>query len=73
MRLRRDVIVECSKCSCNCTCKENNDCPTREEMMNNIRGFNFAITELALYLDTHPYDTNALAMHKDIANAIEML
>ena len=36
----------------------------RREMINDIRGLEFAITELALYLDTHPEDSKALCLHK---------
>lgn len=36
----------------------------RREMINDIRGLEFAITELALYLDTHPEDRKALCLHK---------
>lgn len=32
------------------------DCDLRREMMQEIRCCEFAITELALYLDTHPDD-----------------
>lgn len=45
----------------------NNDCnydQTREEMMERIKCLNFAITELALYLDTHPEDEKALCLHR---------
>ena len=54
-------------CNCTCTCKENNNnnsC-SREEMLNEVRCYNFAITELALYLDTNPCDTRAIALHKE--------
>lgn len=36
----------------------------RREMINDIRGLEFAITELALYLDTHPEDRRAICLHK---------
>ena len=36
----------------------------RAKLLNNIREVGFAITELNLFLDTHPYDRNALAMFK---------
>lgn len=52
-----------NNCNCTCNCKNNNI--TREEMLNEIRCYNFAITELALYLDTHPCDERALRMHKE--------
>ena len=36
----------------------------RREMANEIRGLDFAIVELALYLDTHPTDKKALCLHR---------
>ncbi len=58
----------------NCPCEnnnednnvnENNNCNdnTRSEMMQKIKSYNFAIIELALYLDTHPDDEKALCLH----------
>ncbi len=38
---------------------------TRCEMLKKIREYNFAIIELALYLDTHPEDQKALCLHKE--------
>ena len=37
---------------------------TREEMMERIKGLNFAIIELGLYLDTHNDDQKALCLHR---------
>jgi regulator of sirC expression with transglutaminase-like and TPR domain len=34
----------------------------KEEMLQQIRCCDFAINELALYLDTHPTDDNALCI-----------
>lgn len=43
----------------------NNNCDsTRKEMMEKIKCLNFAITELGLYLDTHPEDEKALCLHR---------
>ncbi len=56
--------------NCNCdnveNISENNCCNDnlREEMMEKIKSYNFAIIELALYLDTHPDDEKALCLHK---------
>ena len=55
----------------NCNCNEvesvsNNNCcdnSLRSEMMEKIKCYNFAIIELALYLDTHPDDEKALCLH----------
>ena len=40
---------------------------TREEMMERIKGLNFAIIELGLYLDTHKDDEKALCLHRKYA------
>ena len=45
-----------------CECEEFNQ--TREEMMSRIKGLNFAIIELGLYLDTHVDDEKALCLHR---------
>ena len=45
-----------------CECDQFNQ--TREEMMERIKCLNFAITELGLYLDTHPEDEKALCLHR---------
>ena len=34
-------------------------------MLNKIRSLNFAIVELAQYLDTHPNDKKALCLHRE--------
>lgn len=55
----------------NCNCNEvesvnNNTCcdnSLRNELMEKIKCYNFAIIELALYLDTHPDDEKALCLH----------
>ena len=44
------------------SCECGND-ETREEMLNKIKAYNFAIIELALYLDTHPDDERAICLH----------
>ena len=43
------------------TCESFNE--TREEMLKKIKCLQFAIIELALYLDTHPDDEKALCLH----------
>lgn len=52
---------------CNCSCEpvvNTIDCNNRREMMEQIRCYEFAINELALYLDTHPEDQKALCLHR---------
>ena len=39
------------------------NCEMRRKMANEIRSLEFAITELALYLDTHKDDERALCLH----------
>lgn len=48
-----------------CECDQFNQ--TREEMLEKIKCLNFAITELALYLDTHNDDEKALCLHRKYA------
>lgn len=43
----------------------------QEEMLSEIRCHEFAITELALYLDTHPDDKKALCLHRKYCNELE--
>ena len=40
------------------------DCCEKEELLQQIRCCDFAINELALYLDTHPTDEKALCLHR---------
>lgn len=49
---------------CDCELERTVNCETRREMMQQIRCYEFAITELALYLDTHPEDEKALCLHR---------
>jgi len=46
---------------------------TREEMIQNIRCLDFAVVELALYLDTHEDDERALRLHREYANRLHDL
>lgn len=46
----------------NCPCANQNHC-SKEELLNQIMALNFAINDLALYLDTHPQDQNAIRKH----------
>ena len=45
-----------------CGCPKYNSC-SKKHLLNEIMALNFAINDLALYLDTHPNDTNAIRMH----------
>ena len=65
----------------NCSCNMNNNqdmqeerrivCEEKEEMLQKIRCHEFAINELALYLDTHPEDRKALCLHKKYCNELK--
>ena len=70
-------IEENRNCGCNCECeceKENTvDCDLRREMIQEIRSLDFAIVELALYLDTHPEDEKALCLHRKYAKKLKEL
>ena len=58
-----------------CNCEEENtvDCDLRRKMIQEIRGYDFAITELALYLDTHPEDEKALCLHRKSCKKVKEL
>ena len=53
--------------SCGCETERTIDCCKKEEMLQQIRCYEFAINELALYLDTHPEDEKALCLHRKYA------
>ena len=59
-----------SRVSCPCSHEEN---ATREEMLHQIKCYNFAIIELALYLDTHPNDEKALCLHNSYSKTLKEL
>ena len=56
--------------SCN-ACEKNEK--ARREMMMRIRELDFAIIELALYLDTHPEDQKALCLHREYCKEVKTL
>ena len=57
--------VENSSCGCDTT--------VREEMIRQIRELDFAIVELAEYLDTHPDSPRALCLHKEYCRQVKDL
>ena len=67
----------CCSCDNNVnTCEEEErriDCDKKEELLQNIRCLEFAVNELALYLDTHPEDRKALCLHKKYCNPLKTL
>ena len=46
---------------------------SKEELLKEIQSLYFAITELALYLNTHPTDEKALCLHQEYANKLKDL
>ncbi len=55
---------------------ETRECPRdckREEMIMKIKELDFAVIELALYLDTHPEDRKALCLHNTYAKQLKDL
>ncbi len=59
------------------TMTNNNNCEgndeVRREMINQIKSYDFAINELALYLDTHPEDEKALCLHRRYCKEVKEL
>lgn len=58
---------------CGCEPTRVVNCEARREMMQEIRCLEFAINELALYLDTHPDDQKALCLHRKYAKEAKEL
>lgn len=56
---------------------EEDTCEDKKElkckMLNDIRCLSFAIVELGEYLDTHPDDMRAIALHREYANKLHDL
>ena len=46
----------------NCECRQ-----SREEMLQRIMEYGFAMNDLVLYLDTHPESERALCLHREYA------
>ena len=46
---------------------------SKEEMLKQIKSYNFAVIELSLYLNTHPEDERALMLHKRYSEELEEL
>ena len=52
-----------------CSCNQSN----RAEMLYKIKSLEFAVIELALYLDTHPDDTQAICLHNRYCKELKEL
>ena len=62
-------------CCNNCNqeeCIENRN-RVRTEMLKQIKCLNFAVVDIAQYLDTHPEDRKALCLHREYCNQLEEL
>ncbi len=70
-----DEVNTISNNNNDCGCEEERtvDCCERREMMDQIRAYEFAINELALYLDTHPEDQKALCLHRKYCKELKEL
>ena len=60
------------------TCDDNNDntmvdCDMKKKMLHQIMSYDFAIYELALYLDTHNDDEKALCLHNRYCKEVKDL
>jgi spore coat protein JB len=59
----------------NVVCENNLANMTQEQLLCTIQSYNFAITDLAEYLDTHNNDAKAIALHnqycKDYRNFVD--
>ena len=51
----------------------NNGNMRREEMAMEIKAYQFAVTDITLYLDTHPDDEKALCLHREYARRLKEL
>lgn len=72
--MNENEVVESieTRVSSSCGCS-NQDNDTREEMLKKIKCYNFAIIELALYLDTHPDDEKAICLHNSYTKTLKDL
>ena len=46
---------------------------TRKEMADRIKAYEFAITDISLYLDTHPEDEKAICLHRNYCKKVKEL
>ena len=54
---------------CNCGCNNLN----KQEMLMQIRELKFSVNDIALYLDTHPCDRRAIALHNQYSKELRVL
>lgn len=72
---QNDNCMDTTSNTCPCSKKPERkiDCEERREMMQQIRCLDFAINDLALYLDTHPEDEKALCLHRKYCKEVKEL
>lgn len=46
---------------------------TRKEIADKIKAYKFAITDISLFLDTHPEDEKALCLHRNYCKKLKDL
>ena len=66
-------LTEDLNCNCACNveeCKENK-MEMRRKMLKEIKCLNFAIIDIAEYLDTHPDDRKAICLHREYTNRLK--
>ena len=61
-----------------CECDDDSECmqhrnKVRQDMMKQIKCLNFAVVDIAEYLDTHPTDRKALCLHREYTNELKVL
>lgn len=64
--------MNCCGCPEDSNCMENRN-KVRQEMMKQIKCLNFAVVDLAEYLDTHPNDKKALCLHREYTNELKVI
>ena len=67
------MMISNNNNECGCEPERTVDCDERRKMINEIRSYDFAIVELALYLDTHPDDMKALCLHRKYCKELKEL
>ena len=64
------MLNENMECKCTCECTQHNDCEMQGKLLQQIRCYAFAVNDLALYLDTHPDDANAVNMYNSFSKQL---
>lgn len=58
-------------------CPEKPSCPaapeSEQELLNKLSELQFAAVDLNLFLDTHPYDQDALTLYKNVVNTMNSI